>query len=238
MTSNQPTPKRHWLGPQDRPRRGWVGFICRFLPEQPDSERLNEYDHRDVFRPVTDRLIALGSILGVVAMFFVGRWLFPVLGMSPFGQAIDASAGDDPTKPSVLSIVLVLGLFLVLTALALFAIFGIVTGKMFSFFYPMALAEEHWFRAGAEDWTIAQRIKSCALFGVAHLLNLIVAYVTLGALAIVGGVFMAVYLHELRSSGDRGRALVRAAAVHAQYNVYAVCFFVVMFLRSIVVLFT
>lgn len=57
---------------------------------------------------------------------------------------------------------------------------------------------------------MGRRVRSCAQFGVAHLVNLFVA--------MVGGVFMWVYLREYRETGDARRATVVSARFHAAYN--------------------
>lgn len=67
-----------------------------------------------------------------------------------------------------------------------------------AFISELALEEELWFRLGSERWNRRQRFASCVAFGFAHLVNLIYVFATLGMLAVVGAIFMLVYLHELR----------------------------------------
>jgi hypothetical protein len=81
-----------------------------------------------------------------------------------------------------------------------------------------AMREEIEFRAGAEHWTTRQRLTSSLLFGVVHLLNLVVPLSAVLGLSTGGFVFMRVYLREHRRSGSRTSALQQSAAVHCAHN--------------------
>ncbi len=73
-------------------------------------------------------------------------------------------------------------------------------------------------------------------FGVIHLMNLIVAFITLGGLAIVGGVFMKVYLDEYKRSGDSVKAMHTSAQFHADYNMVALGMFFASFSLVVVLI--
>lgn len=80
------------------------------------------------------------------------------------------------------------------------------------------LREEQIYREGAEHWTWLQRIRACLLFGLVHLLNLIVPYVAVVLLSIGGAVFMHEYLRVMRRTNSRPTALASSAALHHTYN--------------------
>jgi hypothetical protein len=80
------------------------------------------------------------------------------------------------------------------------------------------LNEERIYREGAENWRWHQRIWACFLFGLIHVLNLIVPYAVVLMLAVGGGVFMHEYLRVMKQTGSRQKALGASTALHYCYN--------------------
>ena len=85
-----------------------------------------------------------------------------------------------------------------------------------------AITEELFFRAGCESWTFAQRFRSCVVFGLVHLLNLILPICLTLALILPGAVFMWVYLAEYRRTQSVEAAVRTGGLFHAQYNNVAI----------------
>ena len=194
----------------ERPKRGWLGLMTRGLPELPDVERPKREEFTNLRRYKVLPLLSLLGLLTVVILVVVS---VPAMSTSPASAAVDATAGSDS---NILS-----WIFLGLAGVV--AIIMCVKGPkgFYNMFYEMALDEEIWFRLGAENFTWPHRIRSCIQFGFAHFLNLVVAIVTLGGLAVIGGVFMWVYMREYKESGDQRRAAATAAQFHADYNMWA-----------------
>ncbi len=86
------------------------------------------------------------------------------------------------------------------------------------FLNKAAAWEEQSFREGAEHWNWEQRLRSCLLFGLIHLPNLIYPMASVLPLALGGAWFMWVYLHNLRRTHNRRLAVLAAAVVHRAYN--------------------
>lgn len=80
-----------------------------------------------------------------------------------------------------------------------------------------AVAEERIFRAGAEEWSPAERIAKALQFGLVHAVIGIPIGAAL-ALSIGGGWFQHVYLGRYRLTHDRRDALLESAAAHTAYN--------------------
>lgn len=199
-----------------RPARGWPGLITRsgaLGPLPAGQEWIDaspaEFATARSYRWLAVALFAL-VITGVVGLSL----LIPGAGASPVTVVSEGLFGDAVTAG-----------VLVVAVDAFLAVIVVACVRQRRTPYRMlcqaAMAEELWFRAGAESWRPRTRVTSCLAFGIAHLANLIVAFITLGMLAVVGGVLMAVYLRELRLGADRRAALVVAAKLHAAYNVLA-----------------
>jgi len=90
-----------------------------------------------------------------------------------------------------------------------------------------ALFEEQMFRENSHRWNFAQRVASCVVFGMIHMVNLIYPLATILPIALMGGMFMLLYLRtyrRYRRAGEeaaRRMATLRAAAFHRVYNVVA-----------------
>ena len=193
----------------ERPHSGWLGLMCRGLGELPDLARPQPDEFTDLRRY---RVLPYLTLLVLIGFLILTALLVPLAVLSPVtatGRAVGGDGGQLWASRIVVFVLtaLVLGFFVTK------GVHGVKRGL-----YRFALDEELWFRFGAENWSTSQRIRSCAQFGVAHLANLVLALATLGGLAVVGRVFMWVYLREVRESGDPRRAAVVAAQFHATYN--------------------
>lgn len=80
-----------------------------------------------------------------------------------------------------------------------------------------AVAEERIFRAGAEQWTLGQRVAKALQFGLAHAIIGIPIGAAL-ALSIGGAWFQHVYRRWYRLTHDQRDALLESAAAHTAYN--------------------
>lgn len=190
-----------------RPTGPWSGLINRLLGPLPaDTERIG-YDATEFAKVPGRWFLAVMMFLAVLLTAMGLGTALPYAGSSP----VSLAAGEDLTTPIICGVITVfLGLLAVLH----------VTRKMSikEAIYTFALIEEQWFRQGAEAWTRRRRVGSSVGFGVAHLGNLIVAFSTAGMLVGVGAVLMAVYMFEMRATGDQRRAVIACAKVHAHYN--------------------
>lgn len=173
------------------------------------------------------RLAALSLLIGVVGSLVTLSLMLPWLMVSPLSLVMGATSGADSSTVSMVIIVIVAVL---ITALTVTVLYSRDTARRV--IYGAAHDEEKWFRSGAENWTLWQRLVSCLLFGFCHVVNIIYPLLTLVILSLAGAAFMAVYLKEYRRSGDVNRATLAATKLHAQYNIYAVWF-----IGSILVLF-
>jgi hypothetical protein len=81
-----------------------------------------------------------------------------------------------------------------------------------------AMFEERLFRAGAEYWTMRERLRSNLLFGTMHLFNLFLPLATVMGLCASGWWFMKAYLKAFAQSGSRKVAIQQSAAVHTAHN--------------------
>lgn len=192
-----------------RPRKGWMGLMCRGLGELPDVEMptLEEFPNARRYR-----VLPYLTLLIPLTFAFVAFVVLPLALLSPITATGRAVGGNEGQAAA--------GTFVIFGVLGLLAAVLLWVGpsRFRSGLFDAALGEELWFRFGAEDWSVGRRVRACAQFGVAHFLNLFVAVITLGGLALVGGVFMWVYLREYRESGDARRAAIVSARFHADYN--------------------
>lgn len=193
----------------DRPRKGWMGLMCRGLGPLPDVDKPTLDEFPDARRY---RLLPYLTILLPIACALLAFAVFPLATLSPItatGKAVGGEEGQSVASTAIMLVVLavVVGIFLY-----------VGPRRFRRGLFDAALQEELWFRFGSERWAAGRRMRSCAQFGIAHFLNLFVAVITLGGLALVGGVFMWVYLREYRESGDPRRAAVVSATFHADYN--------------------
>jgi hypothetical protein len=81
----------------------------------------------------------------------------------------------------------------------------------------LAEREERAFRAGAEHWSTARRVRRAVEFGLVHLIMGIPIAVAL-ALSIGGGYFTWAYLRGYRQTGSREAAVLESTRAHTAYN--------------------
>jgi hypothetical protein len=79
--------------------------------------------------------------------------------------------------------------------------------------------EERWCREGAEHWSVSERARACAIFGLMHVRLLVVPL----ALGVVTGVMGAVFMHEYlrayrENDGSRQAALQASQTLHMTTN--------------------
>lgn len=211
----------------ERPNRGWMGLMCRGLGELLDVPMPTQDEFADAPRyrvlPYLTLLIPISLIIFMVTVL-------PWTALSPITATGRAIGGDEGQ--------LLAGQITSLTLSLIVAVFFAVVGpkKVKAFLFDAALTEELWFRLSAESWPPGRRIRACIQFGIAHLLNFVVAIATLGGLALVGGVFMWVYLREFQATGDPRRAAIVSAQFHATYNWGAVMLLLGMATLNLIIL--
>jgi hypothetical protein len=186
--------------------------MCRGLPALSPGARPTPEEFPDARR---FPLLAWATLLIPLAAVILCLWLIPFARFSPVTGTAQLLGGETGFTVSAY----VLCFFI--AGVLITAICWLGPKTFYAFMLDLALDEETWFRYGSEGWRWTMRIRSCLAFGFAHLLNLIVAAVTLGALVLVGAVYMAVYLHEHRRTGDPRRALLTTAYFHCDYNMAA-----------------
>jgi hypothetical protein len=145
--------------------------------------------------------------------------------LSGLGQGIGALLGHRDTG-------LMLGFLANIIVLNIMVMKVILTKRSLG---SMALYEEEDFRAGAEDWSIWQRVRSNALFGIVHIFNLFVPIAAVIGLGSAGWWFMAVYLRAYRNTGSRVSALEESGAVHAAHNRLALYSLPVVIILNVIV---
>ncbi len=92
---------------------------------------------------------------------------------------------------------------------------------VYNFVLRLALWEEMAFRAGAEKWSVLDRLRASLLFGAVHILNIWYSFAAGLALSLTGFGFMAVYLWARKRYEGQIVATSIAATVHALYNTLA-----------------
>lgn len=206
-------------------------FGNRWLPKPPVVQPRFDWTWRYTFHVMTPGLWVLAVLM--LAGVFVGITLFfeiPLLRLSPLrflaglwsgisGEwALDNFVGLSDDGGSSGSAPLWLKGLITSGVLA--------AGHALRVILPQsAMSEEQHFREGSEEWTQAERAKASLAFGFAHLYNIIYPLASCLALSIGGRIFMAVYLHYYRKTGNRIEALHRSAALHNAYNLLACCVF-------------
>lgn len=193
----------------ERPTRGWLGLMCRGLGELLDVSMPSRDEFPEARRY---RVLPYLTILVPISFILIVSFVLPWTMFSPVTATGRAIGGEEGQVIAGQVVVLALSLLVI----GFFVFVG--PRRVKEFLFDAALAEELWFRLGAENWNPRRRVRACIQFGIAHLLNLVVAIATLGALALVGGVYMWVYLREFRESGDPRRAVIVSAHFHAAYN--------------------
>lgn len=158
-----------------RPGRGWLGLMCRGLGPLPDVSEPTRDEFPDVRRY---RVLPYLTMLIPLALIFVATTLMPWAMTSPVSETGYVIGGE--TGSLVARIVIIAGV----SGLLAWLLLWVGPAKARRGLFDFALHEELLFRFGSERWTRRQRVQSCVQFGVAHLMNLIVAVVTLGGLTL------------------------------------------------------
>lgn len=204
-----------------RPKKGWIGLMVRGLGPLPLDPIPKRWMHAKARRfRVTPVLLAIFIYAAAIFMTIqVPHWMGSTL-LSGAGEVVSgAVAQGTGQQASFDGSWLNVGVLSLVVLIAGIALVRVGPKGVYNFFFDAAMDEEVMFRYGSELWTPWQRIRSCLQFSVAHLMNLVVAVVTLGILALAGAVFMVIYITETRRTGNRQAALVTAAHFHATYNV-------------------
>lgn len=98
------------------------------------------------------------------------------------------------------------------------------------------IAEEQWFREGADRWSCAQRIASSLAFGFGHISNPAYPLASFLSLSFMGYVLTGVYRQEFRATGSRDAALIRVVVIHRLYNRAFFCLIGVFMMAFIITL--
>lgn len=101
----------------------------------------------------------------------------------------------------------------------------LLNSRFVKFLPRYAVEEEVLYRYGSEEWTWAQRVKACLLFGIVHVAMIFVPIHVALVLSLAGAFFMLEYQRVWWRTKDRHQALLAAANMHSIYNVYAVLLF-------------
>lgn len=196
--------------------RGWLTRLLERLDlvgPFPDDSRVS--GSAEEFRDVPARApIAVLAVVFTYAAVIGATFLVPDLAISP------VSAVSGPDLGSVITTVVAYGLVAVLGFFVIRRLLRRRHGgrSVWTVLCQAALTEELIFRYGHETWSRPQRIKAAAAFGAAHVINLIYTLITCAVLIGVGMIYAAVYRAELRTTGDRRRAVLVAAKCHALAN--------------------
>lgn len=203
--------RRHQASLMHRPQLGFISWIAPLLGPLPEVKKL-KWSNYEASKFKSQRALAIAMVIVVTTITLTLAWAVPWMrysllsfcfGLVPHSTILSAN----------LPMLLVLGF--------LFYHFVYRKEDPAQFLGEHAIKEEQWFRAGAENWTIQQRITSCLLFGLCHVVNLVVPLSTLIALSAGGAVLMWAYLREYRRSGDSRAATIATARLHQTYNYYA-----------------
>lgn len=183
----------------ERPSNLLSGLFSRFLGPLPDPCEYEDATKENLKKIKSYRSLALVTLLAAVALLFALSYAHPIMRMSPLllvTMSVEAVASGWVAS-------LILFVLVTVLVMATFRIIGDVQmPKRGGFINQAAQSEELWFRAGAENWSTYERIKSCALFGLFHITNLFYPVCSLIVLSFVGGIFMWVYLRAYKQTGS------------------------------------
>ena len=214
-----------------RPRGMISGLFSRMLaplPHRLSNTRIDARARETMASLPSYRFTAFMTFVGVIATVFTVATVFPWLMVSPLSLVLSIGGVGGSTQSMTSYVILtVLSIIILLTIIKMRQNAWIVV-------YDAAHEEEKWYRAGAENWNMRQRVASCFAFGACHVVNIFYPFVTCLALCLVGAVFMAVYLAEYRRSGDVYRATMASTKMHARYNIYAFMLILVVFVAFVV----
>lgn len=84
-----------------------------------------------------------------------------------------------------------------------------------------AMKEEQAFRAGAENWSSAQKFFASLAFGLLHFNNIIYPLAACFAITLGGLYYIGIYMHMYKKTGSSQVALLESGTVHALHNLIA-----------------
>lgn len=166
------------------------------------------------------RLMAFLLCMGAIALLISMSYFLPFLRISPFRLVWDGTASLGGIWQSVISYGLLM-ICLVFIGPSGGTYIGRIRGK---FWDKAAMYEEMWFRSGAENWNVRQRIVSTVAFGFVHIANFIYPLSSLIVVSLVGGVFMLVYLRTFKRTQSTRLATLASTRLHATYNRFALLY--------------
>lgn len=213
-------------------------FIARLIlgPILGDRSRIYKTFHPG--RRVTRRqwVTAVIAVVLVYGLFFALRFSpWPWLAESPLITiARSSTPADGPSRPWAFFAVAVI------VALLIVSIGRKQRNHEYNAMEIAVVREECLFRLDAERWNMVQRVRSCAAFGLLHVLLLVFPYAVIVTHALLGGLFMAEYLRAFRRTRSKRpsvkqKAAIRAsAALHYAFNYAAlVCLLVLSVLQIV-----
>lgn len=206
-----------------RPERGFPELLSRFLGPVPQFMPVISPDQEKLTTVRSYRWSGFALFACAISVLVGLVTAVPWLGVSPAILLLSLYGNILPSWLAMICTV-VSGYWFVRLLSGDMAISRHCKGKPLD---RAAMHEEQWFRAGAESWSIWQRIYSCAAFGAVHLVNFIYPVASLIVVGLVGAVFMATYLREYRRSGSYERAALASAKLHAAYNRFAFAYMAV-----------
>lgn len=202
---------------------GWMGSLTsRWLGPLPENGKVIHPNAEQLAKVGSYRLFAGLLVVVAIGTLLTIAYFMPWMLVSPatiitmgtkalFGEAWGVTVG-----------------MVIIATLVIFAS-GIKQQNRYQakFWDGAAMFEEQWFRMGAENWTIGQRLKSTLLFGLVHIVNIIYPISSLLVVGAVGGVFMMVYLRAYKKTGSTELATLTSAKLHATYNRFAIVYFII-----------
>lgn len=206
----------------------WAGRLFgRFLGDLPKNAQIIHPTAENLSRVGKYWLPAVLTMAGAIGLLVFLSANVPILRSSPnqlVSSYLISLTGD--VMGNILSIVVMFGMLVLLAP-------NMKLDRSARFWDAAAMAEEQWFRMGAESWSAKQRASSCISFGFMHIVNWIYPLSSLIVLMMVGGVFMLVYLREYKRSNDTVLATLASTKMHASYNRLVVVYFLVAIAISI-----
>lgn len=208
-----------WLANESyfkRPRGGWLGWVSKLpgpmpaivvAPVKSELEKVQSH-----------RFAAFMTVVSAIAALIYLSANYRSLAISPMSLLFDLSdrlSGGQWWGTLIACFVLIVAM---MTAFRSDPRDGVYGGKFLDHY---AAREELWFRAGAENWSTFQRIRSCVGFGLVHVVNMFYPITSIAVIMLVGGVFMAVYLRAYKRTGSTKLAALESTRFHAAYNRFA-----------------
>ncbi|MBC7564813.1 hypothetical protein H7100_01090 [Candidatus Saccharibacteria bacterium] len=199
-----------------RPSQRFAGLMSRGLGPLPESAKLIHPTEKNLGKVRSFRWLAFGLMLIAISSLVTLTILVPWMRTSPATLLVALfSTWFGSTIGPFVGLAASIGL--------MFFFPSGITSKFYKgkFLNKAAMFEEQWFRMGAENWTIRQRVYSCAAFGIVHIVNVFYPIASIFVVGMMGGVFMLVYLRFFKKTGSTKLATLASAKLHASYNRFA-----------------